>query len=95
MAGHFELISDREGRCRVTLTDPDGKEIAVSIPFTDRKSAVEAIRTIREVAAAAPVRDRTSNRRTAAGARFNAARQRPQTLSSEHHWTKEARHDPG
>ncbi|WP_258805712.1 YegP family protein [Pseudarthrobacter sp. NS4] len=61
MAGHFELVSDPDGSCRVKLIDGRGRELAVSTPFTDSQAAVQGINAFRDIAATAVVKDRTSS----------------------------------
>jgi len=61
MAGHFELVTDPDGSCRVKLIDRQGRELAVSAPYGDRKAAVRGINAFRDVAATAAIKDRTSS----------------------------------
>lgn len=61
MAGRFELFTDSGGSCRVRLVDGHGRELAVSVPYSDSRHAVQGINALREVAGTALIEDHTSD----------------------------------
>ncbi|WP_043445335.1 YegP family protein [Arthrobacter sp. L77] len=50
MTGTFELFHDEGTSFAFRLTGPDGEVVAVSGPFSNKASAVEGIRVVRECA---------------------------------------------
>ncbi|TDL37357.1 YegP family protein [Arthrobacter nitrophenolicus] len=57
MAGHFELLSDRQSHIRFRLIAPDGASLAVSGPFDDKNAAAEAISAVRGCAGTGLIED--------------------------------------
>jgi uncharacterized protein YegP (UPF0339 family) len=61
VAGHFEIVTDQDGNALVRLVDKRGQELALSLPFASTGAAIDGIKSFREVAASAPIRDHTSS----------------------------------
>ncbi|OUM39432.1 YegP family protein [Arthrobacter sedimenti] len=57
MAGTFELFQDGAVFFRFRLKAPDGTVVAVSGQFSDKTSAVEGIRAVRECAGTGLITD--------------------------------------
>ena len=60
MTGIFELLEPRRGAFEFRLLSHTGKVLAVSGTYTDKDSAVAAMRLARESAATALVQDHTA-----------------------------------
>ncbi|MCU1548770.1 MAG: hypothetical protein JWO29_1721 [Arthrobacter sp.] len=50
MSGQFEIFTDSESHVRFRLLAADGTVLAVSKPFSDKRSAADGIRAVRECA---------------------------------------------
>ena len=61
MTGKFELVETSHGAFEFRLISHTGKVLAVSGTYSDKDSAVAAIRLARESAAMALVQDHTTN----------------------------------
>lgn len=57
MAGHFELFTDYQFRIRFQLVAADGRVLAVSGTFGDKRAAAKAISELREYAGTGMIRD--------------------------------------
>lgn len=60
MTGIFELVEPSRGAFEFRLLSSTGKVLAVSGPYSDKDSAVAAIRLARECAAMALIQDHTT-----------------------------------
>jgi uncharacterized protein YegP (UPF0339 family) len=60
VTGKFELLEPSRGAFKFRLVSPAGKVLAVSGTYSDKDSAVAAIRLARESAATAIVQDHTT-----------------------------------
>lgn len=57
MAGHFELFTDDQFQISFQLLAPDGRVLAVSGPFGDKRAAAAAIAEVRECAGTGLIKD--------------------------------------
>ena len=64
MTGIFELVEPSRGAFEFRLVSHTGKVLAVSGTYSDKDSAVAAIRLARESAATALIQDHTTERRS-------------------------------
>lgn len=60
MAGSFELFVDEDSRIRFRLVMPDGRVLAVSGQYMDKRDAVAAIKDVRECAGTGLISDTAS-----------------------------------
>jgi uncharacterized protein YegP (UPF0339 family) len=59
MAGRFEIVRDGDRKLWFRLTDGEGRPVVFSGVFEHRPQVAAAITAVREIAATAPVVDRT------------------------------------
>ncbi|MEV8041883.1 MULTISPECIES: DUF1508 domain-containing protein [unclassified Arthrobacter] len=57
MAGQFEIFTDTDSNVRFRLLGADGTVLAVSKPFTDKRSAADGIMAVRECAGTGLIRE--------------------------------------